>query len=129
MTAASDSDAFYASLPVRRGSRSLMDAGRYTPLPDGWTIGIADVVAPTKAIAEKRYKAVNMAGAAVIAALTNALGGREFPFVFGGDGGLGRRRAWADAAGGPDPARRHPPPGDDADADEDQRPVVAQERR
>ena len=27
-----------------------------------------------------------MAGAAVIAALTNALGGREFPFVFGGDG-------------------------------------------
>ncbi len=27
-----------------------------------------------------------MAGAAVIAAVTNALGGREFPFVFGGDG-------------------------------------------
>ena len=63
-----------------------MDAGRYTPLPDDWSVGIADVVASTKAIAEKRYKAVNMAGAAVIAALTNALGGREFPFVFGGDG-------------------------------------------
>ena len=86
MTAASDSEAFYAAVPVRRGFRSLMDAGRYTPLPDGWTIGIADVVASTKAIAEQRYKAVNMAGAAVIAALTNALGGREFPFVFGGDG-------------------------------------------
>ena len=27
-----------------------------------------------------------MAGAAVIAAVTNALDGREFPFVFGGDG-------------------------------------------
>ena len=27
-----------------------------------------------------------MAGAAVIAAVTNALEGREFPFVFGGDG-------------------------------------------
>ena len=40
----------------------------------------------TKAIADKRYKAVNMAGAAVIAAVTNALEGREFPFVFGGDG-------------------------------------------
>src|SRR5580693_6587212 len=86
MTAASDSEAFYASVPVRRGFRSLMDAGCYTPLPEGWTIGIADVVASTKAIAEKRYKAVNMAGAAVIAALTNSLGGREFPFVFGGDG-------------------------------------------
>ena len=49
-------------------------------------VGIADVVQSTRAIAEKRYKAVNMAGAAVIAAVTNALGGREFPFVFGGDG-------------------------------------------
>ena len=27
-----------------------------------------------------------MAGASVIAAVTNALEGREFPFVFGGDG-------------------------------------------
>ena len=63
-----------------------MDPARYTPLPDDWMVGIADVVESTKAIAEKRYKAVNMAGAAVIAAVTNALGGREFPFVFGGDG-------------------------------------------
>jgi len=29
---------------------------------------------------------VNMAGAAVIAAIANAVGGRDFPFVFGGDG-------------------------------------------
>jgi hypothetical protein len=43
-------------------------------------------VESTKAIAQARYKAVNMAGAAVIAAVTNALEGREFPFVFGGDG-------------------------------------------
>ena len=81
-----DNDSFYATVPVRRGFRSLMDAAQYTPLPDDWTVGIADVVQSTKAIAEKRYKAVNMAGAAVIASLTNALGGREFPFVFGGDG-------------------------------------------
>src|SRR5436190_1754952 len=58
----------------------------YSILPDDWTIGLADIVQSTKAIAEKRYKAVNMAGAAVIAAVTNALGEREFPFVFGGDG-------------------------------------------
>jgi hypothetical protein len=77
---------FYTALPVLRGFRSLMDPARYTPLPDDWTVGIADVVESTKAIAEKRYKAVNMAGAAVIAAITNALEGREFPFVFGGDG-------------------------------------------
>jgi hypothetical protein len=81
-----NNDSFYAAIPIQRGFRSLMDAAQYAPLPDDWTIGIADVVQSTKAIAEKRYKAVNMAGAAVIAALTNALGGREFPFVFGGDG-------------------------------------------
>ncbi len=45
-----------------------------------------DVVQSTKAIAENRYKAVNMAGAAVIVAVTNALDDRDFPFVFGGDG-------------------------------------------
>ncbi|MGB8739144.1 MAG: DUF3095 domain-containing protein [Xanthobacteraceae bacterium] len=81
-----NNDSFYAAIPIQRGFRSLMDAAQYTPLPDDWTIGIADVVQSTKAIAEKRYKAVNMAGAAVIAALINALGGRELPFVFGGDG-------------------------------------------
>jgi hypothetical protein len=77
---------FYATLPVQRGFHSLMDPARYAPLPDDWNVGIADVVQSTKAIAEKRYKAVNMAGAAVIASVTNALGEHDFPFVFGGDG-------------------------------------------
>src|SRR5271155_3903555 len=86
MNAANDSSTFYTALPVLRGFRSLMDPARYTPLPDDWMVGIADVVESTKAIADKRYKAVNMAGAAVIASVTNALGAREFPFVFGGDG-------------------------------------------
>jgi hypothetical protein len=58
----------------------------YRPLPDDWTIGVADIVQSTRAIAENRYKAVNMAGAAVIAAVRNALGGRDLPYAFGGDG-------------------------------------------
>lgn len=86
MTNSSGSDAFYGGIPVFRGFTRLMEPQLYSPLPDDWTIGIADIVASTEAIAAKRYKAVNMAGAAVIAAVTNALGGREFPFVFGGDG-------------------------------------------
>jgi hypothetical protein len=86
MTTPGGSDPFYAGIPVFRGFGSLMDPALYSPLPDDWTIGIADIVESTKAIAEQRYKAVNMAGAAVIAAVTNALEGREFPFVFGGDG-------------------------------------------
>src|SRR3954454_18066003 len=86
MTPAGTSDDFYGSIPVFRGFHKLMEPALYAPLPDDWHIGIADVVESTKAIAEARYKAVNMAGASVIAAVTNALEGREFPFVFGGDG-------------------------------------------
>ena len=86
MTTLTDADSFYGGILVFRGFGSLMDPALYSPLPDDWTIGVADIVESTKAIAQARYKAVNMAGAAVIAAVTNALEGREFPFVFGGDG-------------------------------------------
>src|ERR1700736_4501102 len=86
MTTSGGSEIFYSSIPVFRGFASLMEPSLYSPLPDDWSIGVADIVESTKAIAEARYKTVNMAGAAVIAAVTNALEGREFPFVFGGDG-------------------------------------------
>src|SRR6267154_1575160 len=86
MTTQGDSNTFYGGIPVFRGFGSLMDPALYSPLPDDWSIGVADIVESTRAIAEARYKAVNMAGASVIAAVTNALEGREFPFVFGGDG-------------------------------------------
>ena len=86
MTASNGSDKFYGTISVFRGFTRLMDPSLYAPLPSDWSIGVADIVGSTKAIAQARYKAVNMAGAAVIAAVTNALEGREFPFVFGGDG-------------------------------------------
>src|SRR5215210_5956035 len=86
MTTPAGIGSFYGSIPVFRRFARLMDPKLYSPLPDDWSIGIADIVESTKAIAQARYKAVNMAGAAAIAAVTNALDGREFPFVFGGDG-------------------------------------------
>ena len=86
MTTPGGSETFYGSIAVFRGFGRLMDPVLYSPLPDDWSIGVADIVESTKAIAQARYKAVNMAGAAVIASVTNALEGREFPFVFGGDG-------------------------------------------
>jgi hypothetical protein len=79
-------DDFYSRLPLFRNFTEVMDPTLFSPLPGNWVIGVADVVQSTKAIAENRYKAVNMAGAAVIVAVTNALGDRDFPFVFGGDG-------------------------------------------
>src|SRR6201988_1113891 len=83
---ADGSEIFYGGIPVFRSFARLMDPALYWPLPDDWSVGVADIVDSTKAIAAKRYKAVNMAGAAVIASVTNSLEGREFPFVFGGDG-------------------------------------------
>lgn len=77
---------FYLRLPIFEGFANIMDPARYQPLPDDWLIGLTDVVSSTQAIERGHYKAVNTAGASIIAAVTNALGGRKFPFVFGGDG-------------------------------------------
>src|SRR5208282_5110740 len=78
--------AFYDRLPVFEGFANIMDPAHYRPLPDDWLVGLTDVVSSTEAISAGRYKAVNTAGASVIAAVSNALEGRKFPFVFGGDG-------------------------------------------
>jgi hypothetical protein len=64
----------------------VLDPGSYEPLPDDWLVGITDVVGSTSAIESGRYEDVNYAGASVIAALGNAWGGFDFPFVFRGDG-------------------------------------------
>ncbi len=79
-------DQFYTRLRSFSAFERVVDPTVFEPLPDDWTIGVTDVVGSTAAIAAGRYKAVNMAGAAVISAVMNALGHREFPFVFGGDG-------------------------------------------
>jgi hypothetical protein len=84
-TLASSSD-FYEGLPVIRDFTQVADDACFRSLPNDWMVGVADVQQSTKAIRENRYKAVNMAGAAVIASIANALKGRDFPFVFGGDG-------------------------------------------
>ena len=77
---------FYEGLPVFAGFPMVMDPARYTPLPEDWLIALTDVRNSTLAIEAGRYKSVNTAGAAIIAAMSNALQGRSFPFVFGGDG-------------------------------------------
>jgi hypothetical protein len=79
-------DTFYGNVPVFGDFTRVMEPALYQPLPDDWLIGTADVMQSTRAIQENRYKAVNMAGAAVIVSVANALQGRDFPFVFGGDG-------------------------------------------
>jgi hypothetical protein len=77
---------FYARLPVFDRFSDLTDPGRYMPVPDDWVLGLSDIVRSTSAIQAGRYKEVNTAAAAIIAAVANKLGTSEFPFVFGGDG-------------------------------------------
>ena len=63
---------FYARLPVFAGFPEIMDPARYQALPQDWLIGLTDVVHSTRAIEAGRYKAVNTAGASVIAAVTKS---------------------------------------------------------
>lgn len=82
-------DAFFEALPTFEKFSGVADAANYQPLPDDWSLATADIVSSTQAIARGEYKAVNMAGASVISAVLNALGGaHKVPFVFGGDGAL-----------------------------------------
>jgi hypothetical protein len=82
------SDTFFDTAPVFAEFEKVADPGNYRPLPGDWALANADIVNSSAAISAGRYKAVNMAGASVIAAILNALGRRDLPFAFGGDGAL-----------------------------------------
>ncbi|MBY6057461.1 DUF3095 domain-containing protein [Leisingera daeponensis] len=105
-------DTFYASLPKVRDFSALSDPSVFAPLPGDWLLCCTDIVNSTGLVKAGRYKTVNMVGAAVIAAMRNALEGEAFPYVFGGDGAsfavppgrrgtaqrvLGSLRSWTDA--------------------------------
>jgi hypothetical protein len=83
---AGDGSDFYESLPVLDDFAQAVKLENYRPLPADWVVGFSDVVGSTQAVVEGRYKAVNMVGAGVIAAVANAIKRRPFPFIFGGDG-------------------------------------------
>lgn len=82
----SQSDSFYDDLPSSDRFADMADSARYTRLPDDWLVGVSDIVNSTGLVAAGKYKTVNMVGAAVISAAMNAVDGRAFPFIFGGDG-------------------------------------------
>lgn len=41
---------FYRNFPLFHSFDRLMDPALYAPLPDGWLIGVADIVESTRAI-------------------------------------------------------------------------------
>ena len=81
-----NTERFYADLPALDHFERLAEPDAYAPVPDDWTVVITDVVGSTAAVQAGRYRDVNYVGAASIAAVLNASGRADVPFVFGGDG-------------------------------------------
>jgi hypothetical protein len=77
---------FYANLPVLTEFLDLANPDHYAQVPDDWYVLITDVVESTQAIADGRYKDVNLLGASSIIAVLNETQPLEIPFSFGGDG-------------------------------------------
>ena len=81
-----DDDRFYQALVPFDSFDDVVRRDRYRPLPNDWIIAVTDVSHSTEAIEQGRYREVNTAGAAVLAAVSNALPDLQFPSTFGGDG-------------------------------------------
>lgn len=77
---------FYADIQGFPNFSEACKSENYHVVPSDWVVVVADVIASTNAIQSGRYKDVNMAGAACIAAVINNCEDYHIPFVFGGDG-------------------------------------------
>src|ERR1700755_1674265 len=79
-------NSFYQALVPFPSFADVMRQDLYRRVPSGWIIAVTDVSHSTEAIEQGRYREVNTAGAAVLAAVSNALPALQFPFTFCGDG-------------------------------------------
>lgn len=77
---------FYDEMAAFDNFSEVANSSHYQTAPNHWYIVIADIKDSTTAIAEGRYKDVNMIGAACINAVLNCCEPGEIPYVFGGDG-------------------------------------------
>jgi len=79
-------DDFYSKIQTFTDFSEAMNSKNFANVPNDWLLVITDVVMSTVAIENGKYKDVNAAGAAVIAAILNVDKTLDIPFVFGGDG-------------------------------------------
>ncbi|MFO7538550.1 MAG: DUF3095 domain-containing protein [Chloroflexota bacterium] len=79
---------FYQDLPILEEFTAVTELAHYQPIPDDWSIVVADVRHSTQAIEKGLYKAVNIIGASVIIGVLNLAKPTAVPFVFGGDGAI-----------------------------------------
>ena len=77
---------FYDAIKPFSDFNALTEDAHYRRVPSDWWVLLTDVKGSTAAIEAGRYKDVNRVGAAAIVCAQAALGGADFPYVFGGDG-------------------------------------------
>ncbi|MCK5360356.1 MAG: DUF3095 domain-containing protein [Gammaproteobacteria bacterium] len=82
----SNTDQFYADLPVYDDMRCIIEPDRPQQVPADWYVIIADVISSTVAIENGQYREINTIGVSAIIAVLNITEGIEIPYVFGGDG-------------------------------------------
>lgn len=81
-------ETFYERLPVLSEFDEVAQPRNYAAVPRDWSVAVASVQNSTGALERGLYRAVNVVGVAVIAAVLNALGKRNVPYVFAGDGAV-----------------------------------------
>ncbi|HEY7885463.1 MAG TPA: DUF3095 family protein [Cellvibrionaceae bacterium] len=77
---------FFEALPAFQDFEGIANLDHYRAAPRDWYVFITDILGSTEAIAHGRYRDVNTLGAASIVVARKVMAGRDFPFVFGGDG-------------------------------------------
>lgn len=77
---------FVEELPVLKTFYEALPEENYRAIPDSWFVAVTDVVQSRAAIEAGKFKAVNMAGVAMITGIMNALDHQKIPYIFGGDG-------------------------------------------
>lgn len=77
---------FYTALPTLDNFVEITNPQNFVPVPSDWLVVVTDIVGSTQAIAQGRYKDVNLLGACSIVAVLNSAADLDLPFVFGGDG-------------------------------------------
>jgi hypothetical protein len=77
---------FVEELPVLKTFYEALPEDNYRAVPDSWFVAVTDVVQSRAAIEAGKFKAVNMAGVAMITGIMNALDHQKIPYIFGGDG-------------------------------------------
>lgn len=77
---------FVEELPALKTFYEALPEKNYKAIPDSWFVAVTDVVQSRVAIEAGKFKAVNMAGVAMITGIMNALDHQKIPYIFGGDG-------------------------------------------